>query len=51
MVFINPKTDPANFGARSWGFTITALLWKPELAITHVEQNTASQKLFIRAVH
>jgi hypothetical protein len=49
MVFINPKTDPASFGAKSCGFTMTALLWNPELAITQVEQKTASQKLRIRA--
>jgi hypothetical protein len=49
MVFMNPKTDPASFGAKSCGFTMTALLWNPELAITQVEQKTASQKLRIRA--
>lgn len=45
MVFMNPNTDPASFGAKSWGFTMTALLWNPELAITQVEQKTANQKL------
>jgi hypothetical protein len=49
MVFMNPKTDPASFGAKSWGFTMTALLWNPELAITQVEQKTASQKLRMSA--
>jgi hypothetical protein len=49
MVFMNPNTDPASFGAKSWGFTMTALLWNPELAITHVEQKTANQKLRMSA--
>lgn len=50
MVFMNPKTDPASFGAKSWGFIMTALLWNPELAITQVEQKTANQKLRMSAV-
>ncbi len=29
VAFMIPKTEPECLGARSWGFTIAPMLWKP----------------------
>lgn len=46
-VFIKPKTLPECFGAKSPGFTTTALLWKPVAPIVSTMQANAPSKLSI----
>lgn len=47
---MSPKTLPECLGARSEGFTATALLWNPEPPIIRVRHNSALLKVFTCAI-
>lgn len=46
--FIIPKTDPGCLGAKSWGFIMTAELWKPPKKRQRLMKNKAVEKLPVK---